>query len=59
MHDGFDEMATKFKEVRLTPTSFVLDKEGNIVRTIIGKIDFKELHSLFDQQLPTSQAKAI
>ncbi len=57
MHDGFDEIATKFKDVRLTPTTFVLDQEGNVIRQIIGEINFNDLHAMLNKQLSAGKTK--
>jgi peroxiredoxin len=51
MHDGFGEIATSFNNVRVTPTAFILDKQGNVIRRIIGELDFAALHGLLDSQL--------
>lgn len=51
MHDGFGEIATSFNNVRVTPTAFILDKQGNVIRRIIGELDFTALHALLDSQL--------
>lgn len=51
MHDGLGEMATKFNEVALTPTTFIIDKQGHVVRKVIGELDFSSLHALLDEQL--------
>ena len=51
MHDGLGEMATKFNEVALTPTTFIIDKQGRVVRKVIGELDFSSLHALLDEQL--------
>ena len=51
MHDGLSEIATKFNDVRLTPTSFIVDKQGKIIRKVIGELDFVALRSLLDEKL--------
>lgn len=43
--------AKAFGEVRLTPTSFLLDKEGRVVRRILGEPDFAKLHQLIEEKL--------
>ncbi|ACT51505.1 peroxiredoxin family protein [Methylovorus glucosotrophus] len=52
-HDDSGDMSMQFNEVRVTPTTFVLDKDGKIIRKAIGELDFKSLHELLDQQLGT------
>jgi peroxiredoxin len=51
MHDGLGEMAEKFDEVALTPTTYIVDKQGKIVRKVIGEMDFASLRELLDKQL--------
>lgn len=45
------QVATAFNEVQLTPTSFVIDQQGRIVRNVVGELDFKALHAMLDEQL--------
>jgi len=59
MHDSYGEMAKKFGNVQLTPTAFILDQQGNIVRKVIGELDFNDLHQLLDEKLvPQSGARS-
>jgi peroxiredoxin len=55
MHDSYGEMSKKFGNVQLTPTAFILDKQGNIVRKVIGELNFKDLHQLLDEKLASKQ----
>ncbi len=43
--------AKAFHDVRLTPTSFLIDKSGRIVKTYVGPPNFAELHQLINQLL--------
>jgi len=52
MHDGLSEISTRFDDVRLTPTAFIIDKQGNIIRKVIGELDFVSLRDLLDKELP-------
>jgi peroxiredoxin len=45
-------MARSFGEVTLTPTTFLLDAEGRVIKTYIGAPDFKALHQLIEKLLP-------
>lgn len=36
---------------RVTPTTFVIDKQGQIVQRIVGEPDFAKLHALIEQTL--------
>lgn len=56
MHDSYEEIASKFKDVRLTPTTYVINQEGKIIKQIIGVIDFKALTSMLDQELKIHKA---
>ncbi len=47
--DGANAQA--FGGVRLTPTTFVLDQEGRVVRQFLGEPDFTELHRLLESLL--------
>ncbi len=51
MHDGYGEIAGRFEDVRLTPTSFIVDKQGRIIQRVIGELDFTALHHSLDEQL--------
>ncbi|MDR2874430.1 MAG: TlpA family protein disulfide reductase [Methylobacillus sp.] len=45
------DIAKSFNDVQLTPTAFVVDKEGRIVRNVVGVLDFKALRAMLDEQL--------
>jgi peroxiredoxin len=51
VHDSYGEIAASFNDVRVTPTAFLLDKEGKVIRRVIGELDFAALHKLLDEQL--------
>ncbi len=55
MHDGFGEIAKSFEDVRLTPTSFIMDKQGRIIQRVVGELDFDSLHRLLTEQLGEKQ----
>jgi|TARA_B100001142_G_scaffold171913_1_gene171421 peroxiredoxin len=42
--DPNKEIISKFNNVKLTPTSIVLDKNGNVINTIIGEINFNDFN---------------
>lgn len=50
-YDASGAAAKAFKDVRLTPTSFLIDKSGRIVKQYVGPPDFPELHRLIDRLL--------
>ena len=49
--DASGQTAKAFKDVRLTPTSFLIDKSGHIVKQYVGSPNFAELHQLIDHLL--------
>lgn len=49
--DPMGEHARAFGDVRLTPTTFVIDKRGAIVLRVTGQINFPQLHALLDEEL--------
>ena len=44
-------IASRFDNVQLTPTAFIIDKQGRIMRHVVGTLDFAALHTLLDEQL--------
>jgi peroxiredoxin len=44
-HDADGAAAKAFGDIRLTPTTFLIDKQGNIVKRYLGEPDFAQLHS--------------
>jgi peroxiredoxin len=49
--DPMGELARAFGEVKLTPTTFVIDRQGYVVTRILGEPDFAKLHVLLEQKL--------
>ena len=49
--DPMGEAAKAFGDVKLTPTTIVIDKRGNIVTRIIGEPDFAKLDALIAEKL--------
>ena len=45
------KLAQSFGDVKLTPTTYVIDKEGNIIKRYVGQPSFKELDSLLEKAL--------
>lgn len=45
------ELAQRFGNVSLTPTTFIIDKGGRIVRQYVGEPDFGALQILLEKQL--------
>jgi peroxiredoxin len=55
--DPQGEMAAAFNDVKLTPTAFVIDQRGRIVRNVVGDLDFNALHAMLDEQLERSHTR--
>ncbi|PWF43362.1 peroxiredoxin family protein [Massilia glaciei] len=49
--DTSGEIAKAFGDVTLTPTTFLIDKEGKIIRRYVGEPDFNALHELLQKAL--------
>lgn len=49
--DPMGDLAKSFGDVKLTPTTIVIDKRGNIVSRILGEPDFAKLDALIEQKL--------
>ncbi|THF62131.1 TlpA disulfide reductase family protein [Pseudothauera rhizosphaerae] len=52
--DARGEVARAFEGVRLTPTTFLIDKRGQIVQKYLGEPDFDKLHALLERLLNES-----
>jgi peroxiredoxin len=49
--DPMGKLAKAFGDVKLTPTTIVIDKRGNIVTRILGEPDFAKLEALIEKKL--------
>ena len=49
--DTQGELAKSFGDVKLTPTTYVIDKEGNIIKRYVGEPEFPQLHKLLEKAL--------
>lgn len=49
--DGDGSIARDFGDVRATPTSFVIDKRGRILKRYLGEPDWSELYALVEKAL--------
>jgi len=49
--DTTGEAARAFNQVKLTPTTFIIDRQGRIIQQTLGELDFSRLHTLLEQHL--------
>ena len=49
--DNTGAIARAWGDVRLTPTTYIVDKQGRIVKRYVGEPDFAELHQLIEKLL--------
>jgi peroxiredoxin len=49
--DNTGDVAKAWGDVKLTPTSYLVNKRGQIVKRYVGEPDFKELHLLIESLL--------
>lgn len=52
--DTSGDAAKGFEEVRLTPTTFLIDRKGRIVQKFLGAPDFPKLHADIEKLLAES-----
>ena len=45
------QIAQSFGDIRLTPTSILIDKNGKIIDKVIGELDFNKLNALLKKHL--------
>jgi len=49
--DSGGDIATAFNGVKMTPTTFVIDKNGKVIKQYLGMPDFAALHALLQKEL--------
>ena len=49
--DNTGAVAKAWGEVQITPTTYLLNKRGEIVKRFVGNPNFAELHALIDKLL--------
>lgn len=49
--DNTGQIAQDWGDVKLTPTTYLVDKQGNIVKRFVGEPNMEALHDLIDELL--------
>ena len=49
--DSSGELARQFGNVRVTPSSFVIDRRGRVLARYVGQPDWSELHGVVERAL--------
>ena len=49
--DNTGEIARQWGDVKLTPTTYLVDRQGQIVKRYVGEPDFAALHALIEKLL--------
>ena len=49
--DSSGEAAKEFGNVRITPTSFLIDRQGRVLRRYVGDHDWVALHEIVEREL--------
>ncbi len=49
--DTTDEVSRRFGDVRITPTTFVIDKQGRMIRRFVGEPDWAEFDRVVEKAL--------
>jgi len=49
--DPLGKLARAYGDVRLTPTTFVIDRQGRLILRVQGRPDFAGLHALLEKKL--------
>jgi peroxiredoxin len=52
--DSAGDLAKQFGDVAMTPTTFVIGKDGKILKRYLGEPDFASLHALLQKSLGSS-----
>jgi len=59
VHDDNADITSHFDDVRLTPTTFMIDPQGRLMGKIIGEMDFTALHKTLDKTLENQPDKSL
>lgn len=56
-HDATGTLAKQFGQVQITPTSFLINRKGEIVKRYVGEPDHADFHQLIERLLAEGQPK--
>ena len=59
MLDGLSEITDKFGGINLTPTTYIFDKKGHLLRRTIGNIDFDALYVMLNKELGVNKEQDV
>ena len=57
VHDSEEKLSRAFGNISLTPTSIIINQDGQMIGKTIGKLDFVYLHKILDMALINKGAK--
>jgi peroxiredoxin len=49
--DDTGEISKRFGDVRITPTTFLIDRKGNVIKRFVGEPDWREFDRLVEKAL--------
>jgi peroxiredoxin len=49
--DVSGEVAKAYKDVKITPTTYLVNRQGEIIKTYVGEPDFPAMHTLIEKSL--------
>jgi peroxiredoxin len=59
VHDDNENITSHFDDVRLTPTTFMIDRQGHLMGKIIGEMDFTALKTQLDKSLANNTKEVL
>ena len=49
--EAHEVLVKAFDDVKITPTTYVINRKGQIIKTYVGEPDFAALHALIEKSL--------
>jgi peroxiredoxin len=59
VHDDNEDITSHFDDVRLTPTTFMIDRQGHLMGKIIGEMDFTALKTQLEKSLANNTKEVL